>query len=135
MYIIPYHLNRIKRKTRSCSRFHESSFSDPRQLPSNPKFTELHLKRAGRVSCGQLSWNIFLAKSPFGNHISVHYQHPTFSVTILILSDIVPKNFNLPISWNEQDKAFLRGTGVLESIGEPEQDFKKNFLKISKVIT
>lgn len=46
--------------------------------------------------------------------------------------NIIPAQFNLPISWSKEDRAALSGTSVDEMIGEPEKDFKGGFAKVAK---
>lgn len=42
--------------------------------------------------------------------------------------DIVPARFNLPISWNAEDRELFAGTEIADMIGDPEADFKSQFL-------
>lgn len=102
----------------------EVLFKIPRRLLLSHKTTAHKtdvLKNAAKTGWSRIMWSIVLERLS-ENSLWKPYL------------DIVPAKFNLPISWSEQDKSFLSGTGVLEMIGEPEEDFRQNFAKVAKKI-
>lgn len=101
----------------------EVLFRIPRRLLLSHKTTAFKtdiLRNASKAGWSRIMWAIVLERLS---------GEPSFWKAYF---DIVPGQFNLPISWSEADKDWLAGTGVLEMIGEPEEDFRQNFAKIAK---
>lgn len=101
----------------------EILFKIPRQLLLSHRTTAFKsdvIRNASKEGWSRIMWAIVLEKLAGSDST----WSPYFN--------ILPAKFNLPISWNEQDKASLQGTSVLEMIGEPEEDFRANFLRVAK---
>jgi len=89
------------------------------------------MRHASKAGWSRIMWSVCLEKLSG----SSSFWQPYFSAVIFvfcftdIMLDILPEKFNLPISWSEEDKSRMEGTGVLEMIGDPEQDFRQTFAK------
>lgn len=89
--------------------------------PKNSKFKTELIRHVPKLGWSRIMWAIVLERLAKGDSFWSPYL------------DIVPNRFNLPISWPANDIASLEGTGLVEMIGNPEEDLIQNFLKIAKV--
>lgn len=98
----------------------EVLFKVPRKLLLNGKNTqfkeELIRKKVPKEGWARIMWAVVLEKLTLGESQWKSYF------------DLVPERFNLPISWALEDRAFLEGTALPAMIGDPEAQFRSQFL-------